>query len=294
MTDFVDHPLERGLAPSWVSAWGDSIYGPWVEIAVGEVSCRMYWIYPGTFRMGSPEDEPGRYDREVVHEVTITRGFWMGATPCTQAFWSAVMGTNPSRFVDPRRPVENVTWADTQEFLAKLQNMQPGLHLQLPTEAQWEYCCRAGTDTATYAGPIKLQGENNAPVLDPIAWYGGNSGHNFELDDGFDSSGWPEMQYLHTKAGTHPVAKRHPNPWGLHDTLGNVWEWCDDYYDGYGDGHATDPIGPDTGTERVRRGGSWSSPARYVRAAYRNALDPSDRDSRVGFRLSRGHSALSR
>ena len=155
---YLDHPLERGLPPSWVSSWGDSKYGPWVGFEVGGVEQRLYWIWPGTFTMGSPEDEPGREDTEVQHQVTLTRGFWMAETPVTQGLWEAVMGANPSRFVDSRRPVEQVSWDAVQEFIGRLNDKQPGLHVRLPTEAEWEYCCRAGTETATHAGPIEIHG----------------------------------------------------------------------------------------------------------------------------------------
>lgn len=291
---YVDHPLERGLPPSWVSAWGDSKYGPWVGFEVGGVEQRLYWIRPGTFKMGSPATEPGRIDNEAQHEATLTRGFWMAETPVTQGLWEAVMGANPSRFVDPRRPVEQVSWEEVQEFIVRLNEKQPGLSMRLPTEAEWEYCCRAGTETATHAGPIEILGTCNAPVLDRIAWYSGNSGNDYDLEVHEDSKDWPEKQYPHDKAGTRRVKTRRPNAWGLHDTLGNVWEWCHDFYGPYGDGPGIDPIGSHEGALRVRRGGSWINVAQDVRAAVRGRDGPSDRDSGIGFRLSRDHGAPSR
>ena len=284
------HPLERGEPPSWASAWGDSRYGPWVAFAVGDVEYRMFWMPPGTFVMGSPEDEAGRRDGEVQHEVTLTRGFWMGATPVTQALWTAVMGAdnNPSEFVDPQRPVENVSWEDTQSFLSRLEQ-QYSLSMRLPTEAEWEYACRAGTDTATYVGDLEILGEHNAPVLDPIAWYGGNSGVDFDLEDGWGSSGWGDKQHFHTKAGTRKVGTRRRNPAGLYDMLGNVWEWCADGYGDYDSGHTSDPMGPAQVALRVLRGGSWRNSAECVRAAYRFDAPTSGRNPYYGFRLSRGH-----
>lgn len=270
---YIDHPLERGVPPAWASAWGDSKYGPWAAFAVGDVDYRMHWIRGGTFRMGSPEDEPGRRDIEVQHDVTVSRGFWMGATACTQALWQAVMETNPSEFSDPQRPVERVSWNDAQEFIGRLNSAQPELQLRLPTEAEWEYCCRAGTKTATYAGLNK----GGSTGLDRIAWHTGNKREDFELEGHL--------------GGTHRVASRRANPWGLYDTLGNVWEWCQDWQGPYGVSHITDPLGPSEGTIRVLRGGGWRYSAVNVRAACRDASAPSFRASNGGFRLSRGHGA---
>ncbi len=282
------HPLADGNPPPWASAWGQDRFGVWVAFTIGDATQRLRWIPPGRFLMGSPETEAGRDDDEgPQHEVTISRGFWLGDTPCTQALWQAVMGSNPSRFRSPDRPVEQVSWNDVQEFLRRSEALLPGLGLVLPTEAQWEHACRAGTATATWAGGLEILGERNAPVLDPIAWYGGNSGVGFELDNGYDSSGWPEKQYPHERAGTHPVARKAPNPWGLYDILGNVWEWCADGMRTYGAEPVTDPVGPSDATGRVLRGGSWYDLARYVRSANRHALDPGFRNSFIGFRCAR-------
>ena len=137
---------------------------------------------------------------------------------------------------------------------------------------------------------MEILGEHDAPALDAIAWYGGNSGVDFDLEDGEDSSDWEEKQHPHTQAGTRKVATRRRNPAGLYDMLGNVWEWCHDGWRHYGSGHASDPIGPtEKDTDRILRGGSWSSPAEYVRAAYRSHEAPSRRHPNCGFRLSRGH-----
>jgi formylglycine-generating enzyme required for sulfatase activity len=285
------HPLATGCPPRWASGWGQDRYGVFVEFTLQEVTQRLRWIPPGRFWMGSPEDEPGRYDSEGPrHQVTLTEGFWLSDMPCTQALWQAVMEKNPSRFQSPTRPVENVSWNDVQDFLARINSRIPGLDLTLPSEAQWEHACRAGTETAIYTGDLAILGKNNAPALDPIAWYGGNNGVDFELDNGADSSGWPEKQYPHTKAGTRPVQRKRVNPWGLYDILGNVWEWTqdhwhDDYRGAPDDGSAW--LSGDAGADRVLRGGSWGSDARYVRAADRDHVHPDSRGADIGFRCAR-------
>ena len=293
-TDREHLTFRRLTKPAWASAIGRDRFGLWCEIAVdpgrGEpVVQRLRWIPPGRFWMGSPEDEPGRYDAEGPrHLVTLTEGYWLFDTPCTQALWEAVMGNNPSRFQSPTRPVEQVSWNDAQDFLKRLNGRIADLDLALPSEAQWEYACRAGTETAIYTGDLAILGENNAPALDPIAWYGGNSGVDFDLTNGYDSSGWSEKQYPHTRAGTHPVKLKQANPWGLYDMLGNVLEWCQDGMRNYDAEAQTNPIGSlETGAYRVLRGGSWLGGARGVRAAYRYANHPGLRHDNFGFRCAR-------
>lgn len=278
---------------AWAEAMGRDRYGLWAELEVGGVVHRMRWIAPGRFVMGSPDDEPGRYDWEGPrHEVTISRGFWLGETPVTQALWEAVMGDNPSGFRSPDRPVEQVRWDDCQPFMRALDERFPaadGEIFRLPTEAEWEHACRAGTSTATYAGPIEILGANNAPILDDIAWYPGNSGVDFDLDDGHDSSGWKEKQHEHQRAGTRRVALKEPNAWGLHDMLGNVWEWCEDGQRTYDSEPQRDPLGPMlAGVDRVYRGGSWAGGPGGVRAAFRLPSPPGNRYSSRGLRLLRG------
>ena len=298
--------------PPWASASGTDRFGPWADIAVpgtkGQtVTQRLRLIPAGTFQMGSPDDEPGRYHFEGPrHPVTIAEPFWMFDTPCTQALWEAVMGNNPSHFKSATRPVETVSFDDAKKFLTAIDRLIPDLNLSLPSEARWEYACRAGSDDATYAGPIAILGAYNAPVLDAIAWYGGNSGQDFELNNGVDSSRWPEKQYNHTKAGTHPVAKKKPNDFGLYDMLGNVWEWCEDRWHDTYDGAPADGSAWLAGStaRRVIRGGSWYVGARIARAGYRGGswLDearlaraggrfvivPEVRLSDLGFRCVRG------
>jgi formylglycine-generating enzyme required for sulfatase activity len=293
-SDWEELRFRRFDRPAWASAVGRDKYGLFCTFAVPgtEIIQRMRWIPPGRFRMGSPDDEPDRFaDEGPVHEVTLAEGFWLFDTPCTQALWQAVMDRNPSRFESPTRPVEQVSYDDAQSFLTKLNALLPGLSLALPSEAQWEYACRAGTETATYAGKMDILGEHNAPVLDGIAWYGGNSGVDYDLPDGADSSNWPEKAYAHARAGTRPVAGKAANGFGLYDMLGNVMEWCADHWHNSYEGAPVDGspwIDPDkAAANRVLRGGSWGNAARNVRSACRDASGPAYRYARIGFRCAR-------
>jgi formylglycine-generating enzyme required for sulfatase activity len=293
-SDYAQLTLRRSSRPGWASAMGRDRFGLWAEIDLGDgedynLVQRLRWVAPGEFLMGSPDDEPGRLENEgPQHRVILTQGYWLFDTPCTQALWEAVMDDNPSRFKSPTRPVEQVSWDDSQVFLERLNERIPELGLSLPSEAQWEYACRAGTDTATYAGALEILGERNAPVLDPIAWYGGNSGVDFELENGHDMSSWPEKQYSSAKGGTHPVGLKRPNAWGLYDMLGNVLEWCEDGRREYQDKAVEDPQGTlKAGGVRVIRGGSWGADARDVRCAFRGAGEPGNRFGYLGFRCAR-------
>lgn len=287
--------LEPLRKPAWATAMGRDRYGLWVTFKIKGVAQRMRWIPPGRFIMGSPTSEQGRYNDEgPQHEVIISRGYWLGETPVTQALWEAVTeGENPSEYRSPERPVERVSWDDCQqEFLARINELVSetnGERFALPSEAEWEYACRAGTTAATYAGELEILGESNAPVLDAIAWYSGNSGVDYELEHGYDSSEWAEKQHEHSKAGTHPVKRKQPNQWGLYDMLGNVYELCRDDLRAYNSEQQRNPMGAtDTGESRVIRGGSWIVTAGHCRAAYRRASHPGDRIGLLGFRLARG------
>ena len=291
--DRISDPADGAERPPWAAAAGRDKYGRWAAFEVGGVQQRLRWIPPGRFLMGSPPTEVGRYDNEgPQHWVTIAKGYWLGETPVTQALWRAVMQSNPSRFVSDDRPVEQVSWDDCGKFIGWLNRLLDGFEARLPTEAEWERACRAGTTAATWVGNLTLRGLHNAPELDAIAWYGGNSGVGFDLDNGQDSSGWSEKQYPHTRAGTHPVGLLQANPYGLHDMLGNVWEWCQDAAESlsepYAPEPAVDPVSPHQGANRVSRGGSWDGVARRVRAAYRDAFLPGDRFVGFGFRLAGG------
>ena len=260
-TDRGTHWADVGFrrVPGWVQDHGQDEYGLWVSCSVEDLVIKLRWIPPGAFLMGSPEDEEERFkDEGSQHAVTLSRGYFLAETPCTQALWQAVMGDNPSAFQGADRPVESVSWDDCQRFIENLNRRVPGLHVRLPTEAEWEYACRAGTTGARYADDLR-----------DVAWYSYNTG-----------------------GGTHPVAAKRANPWGLYDTLGNVWEWCVDFWDDhYPEGAVTDPSGPPQGRSRVIRGGSWGGDALDVRAAGRFGNRPDVRVNYLGFRLARGHQA---
>ena len=253
----------------------------------GGATMEMVWCPPGSFQMGSPLSEENRDSDEMQHNVTLTQGFWMGKYEVTQRQWESVMGENPSYFKSPTRPVELVSWEDCQRFIQKI-NAEGRVTVSLPTEAQWEYACRAGSTTSLPNGKtLRVLGANNGPALDEIAWYGGNSSVGFELPDGYDVSDLKEKQYPGSKAGTHPVGQKKPNDWGLYDMIGNVWEWCADWYgrDYYAEAPSNDPAGPASGATRVDRGGSWYFSAQFCRSANRSWSGPGNRGDDLGLRL---------
>jgi formylglycine-generating enzyme required for sulfatase activity len=221
-------------------------------------------IQPGTFLMGSPESEEGRYSDETQHKVTLTKPFYMQATPVTQAQWQAVMGNNPSDFKGDNLPVENVSWNDCQEFIQHLNQRGEGQY-RLPTEAEWEYAARAGRSTPFGIG--------NGRDLD-------STQANF---DGNYPYGAGRKGLYREK--TTPVKSFAPNAWGLYDMHGNVYEWVQDWYGAYPSETVSDPQEADLGKCRVMRGGSWSNFARSCRSAFRSRYRPDDGDCYIGFRL---------
>lgn len=246
---------------------------------------RLVWIPPGTFTMGSPAGEQDRYAWEGPQTVvTLTKGFFMGKYEVTQREYLAVMGTNSSYFVEGRivtttppppvlpppiegdlnRPAEWVSWYDAVSYCRKLTEQEraagrlpAGWEYRLPTEAQWEYACRAGTKTRFYYGDDPLYS-----LLDFYGWH------------------FPRSSKI-----THPVGQKIPNAWGLYDMAGNVGEWCLDWYATYPGGSVTDPLGPALGTSHVIRGGSWLYYAVLCRSAYRYYTFPDYVDGNIGFRV---------
>ena len=214
--------------------------------------------------MGSTSQH-ATWGEEPVTRVRISKGFYLGKYEVTQDQWQAVMGNNRSNFAGCGNcPVETVSWEEVQVFIRRLNARSGGGEYRLPTEAEWEYAARAGTTTDTYAGDI-TQTHGNDPVLNGIAWYVDNNEY-----------------------GPRPVGQKAPNGWGLHDMLGNVWEWVGDWFwDYYPGGAVTDPAGPGSGSERVFRGGGWDGVARLCRSASRRSLPPGHRSFDLGFRLLR-------
>ena len=228
-----------------------------IENSIGMTFVR---IPGGTFLMGSPPDEHGRFQGETQHEVTVSRDFYLGVRAVTQAEYAKVIGANPSFFqVSPDHPVDNVSHSDAQRFCRMLSRRRDeqtaGRRYRLPTEAEWEYACRAGAKTAFSFG-------NDAADLGLHAWYKSNSNKM-----------------------THAVGGKKPNAFGLYDMHGNVFEWCSDWYAGYSSGRLTDPRGPETGSSRVLRGGSWYNAPGVVRCAFRYYDAPDFRNYLNGFRL---------
>jgi formylglycine-generating enzyme required for sulfatase activity len=227
---------------------------------------KWIWIPAGSFAMGSPNSEADRYDDEnPITQVSITNGFWIAKKEVTQAEYQAAMGNNPSWYKsNVNNPVEQVSWHDATNYCAKLnelgradRSLPRGFAYRLPTEAEWEYAARAGTTTRFSFGD-----DASYSLLAGYGWFSVN---------GADT--------------THPVASKQPNPWNINDMYGNVWEWCMDWYGAYPGGAMNNPRGPQTGTLRVFRGGSYNSPGGDCRSAVRNFVSPDEAYADIGIRI---------
>jgi formylglycine-generating enzyme required for sulfatase activity len=243
------HAIDRHGLVFNISAESQKAAGPQGPCWTNSVGMTFVRIPSGTFTMGSNSSEADRHEKPP-HTVTISRPFYMATTEVTQAQWEAVVGGNPSKFQGVDLPVEQVSWYDTKEFIRKLNIKDGCTRYRLPTEAEWEYACRAGTTGPWYGD------------LDSIAWYDPNSGST-----------------------THPVGQKLANAWGLNDMLGNVYEWCEDWREAYAGENATDPRGPSSGWARVVRGGSWLIHANRARSYFRDFFPPDERRDDIGFRV---------
>jgi uncharacterized protein (TIGR02996 family) len=219
----------------------------------GEIPMTFSWCPPGSFEMGGTDEEI-RYAEKPLHEVRLTKGFWMGVTPVTQAQWQAIMENNPSRCKQPQCPVDNVSWEEAIQFCQAVKQ-QCDIKVRLPTEAEWEYACRAGTTTEYWSG-------DGVEALKQVGWF-----------------------HEKTSRSTQPVGQLTANSWGLLDMHGNVLEWCSDWYDDYSSDAVDDPRGPSLGTLRVKRGGGWYTFPRFCRSAIRSWGDPTNRSNDLGFRV---------
>jgi len=224
-------------------------------------------IPAGSFIMGSPLSEQNRFNDETKHRVTLTKPFYMQTTQVTQGQWKAVMESDPPSYSNcgDSFPVEKISWDNCQEFIGKLNQLEGTDKYRLPTEAEWEYACRAGTTTPFNTGNCLSTNEAN---------YNGN----------YPLKGCSKGQYRHK---TVSAASLPPNAWGLYEMHGNVWEWCSDWYGDYPNDSVTDPKGPNRGTLHVHRGGSWNYCAMYCRSAIRLRRAPDFRFDLFGFRIVR-------
>lgn len=280
------HPGAMDIVNNGIDENCDGLDPIAVDSFTNSLGMQFNLIPAGSFWMGSPTDEFGRDFHETQHYVVLTQAFYMQTTEVTQGQWRAVMNDqNPSFFDEcgDNCPVDTVSWDDIQQFLVNLNSRGEGVY-QLPTEAQWEYAARAGTQSALPNGELTYEGRSPLDYnLNELAWYGGNSAATYS--GCVDLNPWG----LDMCAGTHPVARKIANAWGLYDMLGNTWEWCRDWYGAYPDSSIDapdiDPEGPSSGTSRVLRGGSWFYLARRCRSAFRFD-SPSDHLSySSGFRL---------
>ena len=250
----------RALVLSIVLLVVSPAFGQQPKEITNSIGMKLVLVHPGSFTMGSPVEEVGRFRNETSQKVTLSKSYYLGAYEVTQGEYEKVMGANPSSFKGAKNPVEMVSWDDAVSFCKKLSEMPEekaaGRSYRLPTEAEWEYACRAGSTTSYSFG-------ETAESLREYAWFvEGREGK------------------------THPVGLEKPNRWGLYDMHGNVWEWCQDWYADYPPDASTDPLGPNAGSLRVYRGGGWINFAALCRSASRYAVAPSHRVNSLGFRLA--------
>ena len=255
--------------------WGEDEFGLYQIVELFTVAHVFRWIPPGLFQMGSPEDEQGRYESETLHWVKLSEGFWLGETALSQRQWKAVMSENGNETEDDHLPQVEISWDDCADFIEAINKEYEGIGARFPTEAEWEYACRAGSHTAFYWG-------------DTLDLSKANYRGTWEFESDFAKGALRQVC---------PVKSYLPNPWGLYQMYGNVFEWCWDWYSDYLAGTTENPEGPGAVSEdhkigeeavRVLRGGSWRFMGRGLRSAVRRRCRPDERHFDVGFRLALG------
>jgi uncharacterized protein (TIGR02996 family) len=253
LTQSVEIPGRSGLETRLRTLLNDGVQpiGPFWTNSIG---MKFAWIPPGVFLMGSPSSEKGRYDEEILHKVTLTQGFWMGVHLVTEDQWRVVMNEGPNH--GECVPIECISWDDSQRFILELRKLDAKPY-RLPTEAGWEYACRAGTTTAFYFGETITNGQATC--------------------NGYESP-W-------SATDASPVGSFPANAFGLHDMHGNLWEWCEDYHGAYPQQDVVDPLGEESGWMRVHRGGSWIDKLKLCRSAFRFSDWPEHRSEEFGFRV---------
>lgn len=303
MSQKLQNALPQPFPPSWADSWGEDEYGLYADLNVSipvqqlsdfnntfkallqdsekkkgksikAIIQRFRWIAAGDFLMGSPKSGLERFEREDQHRVTLTQGYWLADTAVTQEFWQLVMSQNPAKFNgDVLSPVEEISWNDSNDFINKLNDMHAGtlddLVIRLPTEAEWEHACRAGTTKSFSFGDNVTSEQVNFKGSHPY-----NNGKKSEV-----------------RSKTVAVKCLPPNSWGLYEMHGNVWEWCvDEWQESLGTQPMVDPCPSyDRSAGCVVRGGSWIDRGRSVRSAFRDRIAPTDRGPYIGLRLTLGH-----
>jgi formylglycine-generating enzyme required for sulfatase activity len=238
---------------------GSEVIVPIPNLPPDVIPLTLVRIPSGSFMMGSPENEWGREANEGPrHQVVISKWFYLGKYEVTQAQWQAIMGDNPSTEIDPNFPVNRVSWFDAQKFFDRIEALIQDGNFRFPTEAEWEYAARAGNTTPNFIGD-----DVDAEELMQYAWFRNNS-----------------------EGMLNRVGQKKPNPWGLHDMMGNVWEWVQDWYGPYFGQPQVDPVGPEIGQEKVFRGGSWMARTEWMRAADRGKFSPDNRRNTGGVRVA--------
>lgn len=255
-------PFSANDAKKYQRSWAEHLAVP-IEVK-NSLGMKLVLIPPGQFQMGSPPGEEWHRPDEALHQVTLTRAFYMGTTEVTQGQWKAIMGRNPSFAVGDALPVDTVTWSEADTFCRKLTEKE-GTKYRLASEAEWEYACRAGTTTPFHTG---------ATISTDQANYNGKFTYGKGTKGLFRESS--------TKVGSFP-----PNAWGVHDMHGNVWEWCADWYSEYPKHAVRDPTGPAEGDRRIIRGGCWINFPAVCRSANRGKIVPRSWNFHTGFRVVR-------